>query len=103
METPPIEQPQNQEAGPQYIRNFDELFALGSTDFGEGTEVTFQPHGRYFDERQTGTVRVWDNEPDIISINFMGDKCGVKQPDNERITRGTFGERVDTLKIQKAV
>lgn len=84
-----------------FIQTFDELAALSSLEFGTGQEVSFQPYGRYYGERQTGTVRMWEGEPDIISINFMGSKAGVEQPDNERVTRDQFEERNDTFKIQK--
>ncbi len=83
-----------------YIKDFDELFAMGGPAF-VGPKVTFQPVGRYFDERQTGTVRVWEGHSDLISIDFMGSKAGVPYPDSERITRENFEERKDTLKIQK--
>ena len=90
-----------QEKGPDFMQTFDELAALASLEFGEGEEVSFQPYGRYENERQVGTVRMWNGEPDLISINFMGSKVGIKQPDNERITREQFDERKDTWKIQK--
>ncbi len=97
-----MKQSMPQERGPHLINTFDELAALASLEFGKGEEVSFQPHGRYFGERQVGTVRMWEGEPDIISINFMGSKAlGVEQPDNERITRDQFEERKDTWKIQK--
>jgi len=93
------EQPQY-EREPDFIQTFDELMALGG-EFGKGTEVSFQPWGRYDNERQVGTVRIWEGENNIISINFMGSKVGIKQPDNERIKREQFEERKDIWKIQK--
>jgi hypothetical protein len=88
----------HQEVGPDFIQTFDELAALASLEFGEGQEVSFQPHGRYEEGRQVGTVRMWAGEPDIISINFMGSKVGIEQPDNERVTRAQDGE-IDGQKI----
>jgi len=82
-----------------YISTFDELVALGAPGFS-GKEVTFQPVGRYDNERQKGTVRKWEEEPDLISIYFMGSKVGVPYPDSERITREDFDKRKNILKIR---
>lgn len=82
-----------------YIKDFDELVALGAPGFS-GKEVTFQPVGRYFEGRQKGTVRTWEGHPDLINIQFMGSKMGVPYPDSERITREDFEKKKDTLKIQ---
>jgi hypothetical protein len=82
-----------------YIQSFDELATLGAPGFS-GKEVTFQPVGRYDNERQKGTVRIWEEDPDLISIYFMGSKVGIPYPDSERITREDFESRKDILKIQ---
>jgi hypothetical protein len=89
------------EQEPPFIQSFDELAALGSEVFDGGTQVTFQPHGRYEEGRQTGKVRIWKDSPDVISITFMGSKVGVAYPDSERITRENFEARKDTWKIRK--
>lgn len=96
------ELPIEPEKTPDYIQTFDELAALGSATFGAGQEVTFQPWGRYEGERQKGTVRLWEDSPDVMGINFMGSKVGIPYPDSERITRENFDERKDIWQIRKA-
>ena len=99
--TPPGESStERQELGHDYIQTFDELRVLGAVGFEGGKTVTFQPWGRYEEQRQTGTVRLWEENSDAISIEFMGSKVGVRYPDSERITRAQFAERKDTWKIR---
>jgi len=95
------ESPEEHEMHEDYIQSFDELKALGAVGIDGGQEVTFQPWGRYDNERQTGNVRLWEDSPDVISIPFMGSKVGVAYPDSERITRNQFDERKDIWKIRK--
>ena len=46
------------EKSEDYIQDFDQLATLGSVEFDEGQKVSFQPWGRYEEERQVGTVRL---------------------------------------------
>ncbi len=87
------------EQTPEYIQTFDQLAALGAVGLGKGKKVSFQPWGRYEEGKQTGTVRIWEEDPNQLSISFMGSKVGVKYPDSERITRENFDERKDIWKI----
>ncbi len=85
----------------EWVKDFNDLKKLGAVGLGTGQIVSFQPYGRYEEGRQTGNVRIWEEDPDLITINFMGSKVGIPYPDNERITRGNFDTRKDVLKIKK--
>lgn len=101
MEKEPLTPSPEQE--PHYIDTFDELMSLGAEGLGKGMKVSFQPFGRYNEGRQVGTVRIWPDAPDRISISFMGSKLGSDYPDSEHVTRENFKERKDVWKIQKVV
>ncbi len=92
---------EQREIDQKYLQTFEELMELGSIQLGQGQEVTFQPWGRYENERQVGTVRLWKSNPDVIAIVFMGSKVGVPYPDSERVTKEQFEQRKDIWKIRK--
>ncbi len=97
------ELPEGKEEKEAHIKDFDQLATLGSVEFGEGKEVSFQPWGRYDGERQVGTVRLWEGYPDLIHIVFTGSKAGIPYPDEERIEREKFNERKDIWQIKEEV
>lgn len=85
----------------EYILDFNELKLLGSVGFGKGQTVSFQPCGRYEEGRQTGTVRIWEEDPNLVTINFLGSKVGIPYPDSERITLEKFDTIKHVLKVKK--
>ncbi len=84
-----------------YIQEFDQLATLGDINLGAGKKVSFQPWGRYDGERQVGTVRLWEEDPNLIHIVFRGSKAGVPYPDGERITRENFNQRKNIWQIRE--
>ncbi len=92
---------ESKEQIPEYVQTFDQLRELGSFEFAKGTQVSFQPHGRYEEGRQVGTVKLWEEDPNIITIKFMGSKMGISCPDGEHITRENFPQRKDTWQIRR--